>query len=136
LLLTATATVVALGCTRTVIREGAYPPVRVPTANTSVRYNNVALTDGSLQGKIAVEGSDWHRTDTGNAEVWVQLRNRTDYYMQVEARVQFYDDSRAPIGAPSAWQRIGLSPNAIDTYREMSTSPDVVYYFIEVREGR
>lgn len=124
------------GCTRTVIREGTSPPVRISSENTGVRYNNVSLLDPSLEGKIAVQGSNWNRTATGNARVWVQIRNRTDFFMQVECRTQFFDNTKAPVGNPSAWQRLGLSPNAISTYRENSTDQNVAYYYVEIREGR
>ena len=136
-----TAAVLALSaalasCTRTVIREGAYPPVRVPQRSTGVRENNATLVDASLQGKIAIEASNWDRTATGNAQVWVQIRNRTDYFLQVEARTQFYAASGAPLGKASAWQRIQLGPNAHDTYRENSLQSAVGSYSVEIREGR
>ena len=126
----------AAGCARTRVVEGTHPPVRIDGPDTGVRYNNVSLTDDSLQAKIAVQASNWSRTATGNAQVWVQLRNRTDYQLQVEARTQFFDASRAPLGDPSAWQRVILSPNTITPYRENSTRPDTAYYYVEVREGR
>lgn len=126
----------AAGCTRTRITEGTHPPVRIDGADTGVRYNNVSLTDDSLQGKIAVQATNWSRTATGNAQVWAQLRNRTDFALQVEARTQFFDASKAPLGKPSAWQRVILSPNTITTYRENSTRPDTAFYYVEVREGR
>lgn len=128
--------VLGMGCTRMRIAEGTHPPVRIDTGNTGIRYNSVSLTDDSIQGKIGVEASNWSRTPTGNAQVWVQLRNRTDYMLQVEARTQFFDASKAPLGVPSAWQRVMLSPNTSTTYRESSARPDTAYYYVEVREGR
>ena len=126
----------AAGCARTVMHEGTHPPVTVPGPDTNVRLNNVSVLDDSLQGRIAVQGTDWQRTATGTLQVWAQLRNRTDYFMQVEVRTQFYDRNQAPVGKPSSWQRVMLSPNSMTTYRENSTGTDPAYYYIEIREGR
>ena len=123
-------------CTRTIIREGTVPPVHVEGADTGVRFNNASITDPSLRGKVAIQNTGSSRSATGTAQVWVQIRNRTDYAMQLEARTQFYDSHKAPIGKPSGWQRVVLSPNTIQTYRENSVSTDVSHYFVEIREGR
>lgn len=123
-------------CTSWKVNEGTHAPVRVQTPDTGVRYNNAALTDDSLYGKIAVEATNWHKNPTGTAQVWAQLRNRTDYRLAVEARTQFFDTHGAPIDKPSAWERLFLAPNTITTYRENSTDPNVAFYYIEIREGR
>jgi len=129
--------VIALsGCAPTVVTEGTHPPVLIPGENTNVRLNNVSLTDDALAGKVAIQGSGWQETDTGTAQVWVQIRNRTDYYLQLQCRTQFYDAQKAPLGQPSAWQRVMASPNAITTYRENSTHQGPGYYYVEIREGR
>jgi hypothetical protein len=127
---------VLAGCVRTVVKEGAHPAVRVPAADTGVKYNNVAILDDALQNRIAIEASNWRRTETGTAEVWVQIRNRTDFRYHLEARVQFFDQDRVPLGKPSAWQRVVVGPNEISTYRENSTEVNVGFYYVEIREGR
>jgi hypothetical protein len=124
--------VICGGC----VHEGSHAPVMIRGANTQVRLNNVSILDDAIAGKIAVQGSGADRTPTGNLDVWTQLRNRTDYPLEVESRVQFFDGREVPIEAPSAWQRLHLSPNEITTYREASTRPDAVFYFIEIRAGR
>ena len=125
-----------LGCQTTRVNEGTSPPVYVPTEQTSVRLNNVAILDDSIANKVAVEASNWRRTTTGNAEVWAQLRNRTDFGLSLECRVSFYDEQRAPLGAPSSWKRLIFSPNETKTYTEFSTQTNVAFYFVEIREGR
>ena len=124
------------GCARKIVAEGTHPPVLIPGPNTTARLDSVSLTDDSLQGKIAIQGSDSSRSDTGTVQVWVRIRNRTDYHMQVEARTQFYDADETPLAKPSAWQRLQLSPNTISTYRENSLGPDAAFYYVEIREGR
>ena len=124
------------GCTQYAVREGTHPPVTVPGPDTEVRYNNVSLLDDSLHGKIGIMSTGWNRTPTNTAQAWVQVRNRTDYFCQVEARTQFYDATQAPVDGPTAWQRVMLSPNSITTYRENSNRTDVAAYYVEIREGR
>lgn len=124
-------------CQGCALREGSHPPIHISHPNTQARLNNVSLLDDSIAKKIAVQGSGAKRTPTGTLEVWTQLRNRTDYPLQVEGRVQFYDTGQAPVEGPTAWQRIHLQPNSITTYKEMSTKVhEPAYYFIEIREGR
>jgi hypothetical protein len=132
------------------VREGPSPGVRVRShlaPYATVGLNRAVIVDKSLEdwhgpegrkrGKIAVEKTGSRRTETGSVEAWALLRNRTDHPFQIEGRVQFFDESEAPIGGPSAWQRIFLGPNSVATYRENSTNTDRVrYYYIEIREGR
>ena len=65
------------------------------------------------------------------------IRNRTDFPLQIEGRVQFFDESKAPVEGPTAWQRVFLPPQSVATYKESSTNVyDIGYYYIEIREGR
>ena len=102
-----------------------------------VRLNNAGITDDALRNKIAVEATNGRRTATDTLEVWMELRNRTDHPLQVECRVRWYDKNEAPVDVPSAWQRVYLGPNSLETFRESSTGVfNVAYYYIEIREGR
>jgi len=150
------------GCSLNV-PEGPAPGVRVrdPRApQAGIRYNTVAIIDKSLENwdgrvfdpsfieylwpqqphkrsKIAVESTNSRRTPTGTLEAWAILRNRTDYALQIEGRIHFFDADRVPVEPPTAWQRVYLPPQSVDTYKECSTkSSEVTYYYIEIREGR
>jgi hypothetical protein len=141
------------------VTEGPAPAVKVSDSKapyTTIRYDNVVFIDRSLQkwpvekgrifswpvdqegkkGKIAVESQGSRRTQTNTLEVWATLRNRTNYPLQLEGRVQFFDSSKVPIEGPTAWQRIFLPPNSIEAYKEKSTRVDIAHYYIEIREGR
>lgn len=141
------------------VTEGPAPGVRVQDPRApyaTIRYNNVVVLDRSLQtwpvkkgdffgwpmehrnkkGKIAVESQGGRPTASGTLEVWATFRNRTNYPLQIEGRVQFFDLDKVPIEGPSAWQRIQLPPNSVAAYKEKSTRTDVAYYYIEIREGR
>ena len=149
---------VLAACTVTSIQEGPAPGMKVDSPSpyiAGIRMNSVAVLDDSLQewyiyensvtgvhergkkGKIAVENCNARRTPTGTVEAFAVLRNRTDYDLQVEGRVQFFDRDKAPVEGPTAWQRVYLPSNGVATYRECSTNiNDVAFYYIEIREGR
>ena len=137
-------------CERTQVREGPAPGVRVddPKAPYArIRMNTVNIIDKSLQqwhgseggkrSKIAVEDTKYSRTPTGTWKVWAVLRNRTNYPLQIEGRIQFFDQYESPLEGPTPWKRIFLPENGVGTYAEFSTTTlDGVYYYIELREGR
>ncbi len=145
-------------CKTTIIREGPYPGMKVKSSSpysAKIRMNAVAILDKSLQkwyviesnllgtieygkkGKIAVESTGSRRTPTGTLEAWTVLRNRTDYPLQIEGRVQFFDAGQMQVEDPSTWQRLMLPPNATAKYSDSSLgAKDITYYYIEIREGR
>jgi hypothetical protein len=151
------------GCEEDVSRrwEGPAPGVKVddPTQPyATIRYNTAVILDKSLQdwsykpkkflfweteedrrnvGKIAVESTGSKRTPTGTLEAYAVIRNRTNYPLQIEARTTYFDQDKVPCEQPTAWQRVFLQPNAVNTYKECSTKvQEVAYYYIEIREGR
>lgn len=156
---------VLAACTTVEMREGPAPGINVRDPNlpnARIRMNSVAIIDKSLQywegdavspsmewltgrnpaesekkGKIAVETTTSRRTPTGTLEAIAVLRNRTDFPLQVEGRVQFFDGQQIPVERPTAWQRMHLNANGVETYRGYSTKVDEInYYYIELREGR
>ncbi len=142
------------GCSTVKVFEGPAPAMKVDGRYSGIRFNSVAILDDSLQqwyvwestlngpvehgksGKIAVEKVGIRRSPTNTLEVYTVLRNRTDYPLQVQGRTQFFDNEKAPVEGPTAWQRIFLPPNAVSSYKEFSTRTDAGYYYIEIREGR
>jgi hypothetical protein len=154
------------GCSTIDVREGPAPGVRVddPRApQARIRFDNaVVILDKSLQqwdakayrpklygkvfhpeeeakknSKIAVEATNSRRTPTGTLEVWAELRNRTNYPLQIEGRTTFFDKDKAPVDGPTAWQRVFLPSQGIGVYKELSTKiEEVNIYYIELREGR
>lgn len=126
------------------VNEGPSPGMRVddPRApHATIQYDRVVILDDSLQnrrgGKLAIENQGARRTATGTLEVYAVIRNRTDYPLQVEGRVQFFDQDRVPVEGPTAWQRVYLQPNSVSTWRDASTRVhDVAHYYVEIREGR
>lgn len=143
LMLGAAALLSACAPTQQRINEGAAPGIRITderAPNARLNLDTVAILDKSLQndrsGKLAIEASGGRRTATNTLEVFATIRNRTDFPLQIEGRVQFFDDVGAPLEGPSAWTRVFLDPNGISAYKERSTRVDVAHYYIELREGR
>lgn len=142
-LMAVTATLLA-GCQVPPVTEGPAPGIRVlddRAPNARLNLDTVVILDKSLQtgkvGKLAVERSLGRRTATQTLEVIAVIRNRTDYPQQIEGRTQFYDAAGVPIEGPTAWQRLILDPQSINTYREFSTrTADVAHYYVEIREAR
>ena len=87
--------------------------------------------------RFRLEDQGSRRTATGTLQVWATLRNRTNFRLQVEVRVQFFDADKGPLEGPTAWQRVMLPANTITSWQENSIgTTQVAYYFGEIREGR
>lgn len=115
----------------------------------SPKMNTVNIIDKNLQrtfvlesgqthtsGKIGVEGAGQKVTATQTREVWVRLRNLTDYPQNILVRTTWYDQQEAPVDGPSAWNRISLGQNAGEIYRTQSISMDAAFFFVEIQEVR
>ncbi len=137
------------GCVTPRLSEGPSPGTRVRSniaPNARVSMDTVQIIDRDLQrtdgrgrttGKLAVEATDSERSGSGTLEVWATIRNRTDYPLQIEARVQFFDEAEAPMEGPSAWKRIHLPPNGTGIYRERSLGVErIAHYYVEVQEAQ
>lgn len=126
-----------VGCApQVVLREGSYPPVRVDSPNTQIRWDSASIVDGAIHNKLAVEDIGSGRTATGTLSAWLVVRNRTSYPQSVELRTTYYTADRVPMEDASEWQRVHLSPNSIDHYRSQSIRADAAHFHIEIREAR
>ncbi len=127
----------SIGCSRTVIREGTHPPVDVPGENTGVRWNSASIVDDAIADKIAIKSISTERSPTQTLVINVVIMNRTDYNQQVECRTQFFNADKIPCEKPSAWKRVYLPANSIETYTESSMkTTEVAFFYVEIREGR
>lgn len=147
------------GCTSVPTSRIEGPAFGEKVSQDDIRYsgfrlNTVAIIDRSLQrhyiernflgdttrttiGKLAVEAMGSKYNETGTMKAWTTIRNRTNHNLQIECRVSFYDEDKMHVEGPSAWQRIMLNPNSIESCIENSLSfRGIKYYYIEVREGR
>lgn len=147
-------------CESSIMREGATPGLRVRDSHqphAGIRLNSVNIIDPALQsransvfgmevkafsdkadyiGKIAVENHGGKRSGTGTLEIYVVLRNRTMYPLQVECRALFFDEHEIPVEGPTAWQRVYLDQNGLSSCNMQSTLLNTSYYYVEIREGQ
>jgi len=106
-----------------------------------VDYNLNRTTKNRLTGwntnvaRISVENQGIDRTATGTSQVWVVLRNHTDYPQQLEARTQFFTASGRPVDATPAWKRVHVPANSVTTYEELSVTTGHLNYLVEIKEG-
>lgn len=91
------------------------------------------LEDGK-QYRLSLVQQGQRPTSTGTTEVYVVLRNHTDFDYQIEARTQFFDQDGVPVDVKPVWKRFTVPANSLETYRELSTLTQPVQYRVEVRE--
>ncbi|MAY10574.1 MAG: hypothetical protein CL549_08810 [Alcanivorax sp.] len=112
-------------------------------------YNTVLFTDYDLNRnfkdglvgpnkvmRLTSTGHGIQRTDTGTSQVWMELRNHTDYDYQVEARTRFYTEGGMPTDADPVWRRLTVPANGNAVYREKSVGTEQLQYRVEVRQTR
>ena len=108
-----------------------------PDAPPQRPWISVMLLDANLPGLVTVESSNVRRAPSGLVEAWALLRNLTNQALQLEARVQFFNQRREPVEGPTAWTRLYLPPHGRQAYRGRSSgAPGIALYYIEVRAGR
>lgn len=127
-----------------------------PQVIAPVQMNSVIYTDKSLNEvktlrifestfdtsffvhnlKVSVQKQGIKASPTGTAEAWVMLKNHTEQNINIQGRVQYFDQSQAPSEAVSAWQRVFIPANGSGVYKELAINQDSTYYQIEFREGR
>ena len=117
----------------------------------SIKMNSIVFIDHSLNKKttrsilgfeyftedirVSVQRSGIRPSPTGQAEVWVMLKNHSSSAVQVEGRVQFFDQDKAPSEDMTAWQRVYVPAYGTVAYKELAINRGSSYYQIEFREG-
>ncbi len=112
-------------------------------------YNTVLFTDYDLNRnfkdgligpnkviRLTSTGHGIQRTDTGTSQVWVELRNHTDYDYRVEARTRFYTEGGMPTDAEPVWRRLTVPANGNAVYREKSVGTERLQAVVEGRQPR
>lgn len=124
----------------------APPPMAVGTGEP-IHTDGPVVLDESLQRetmlglghavKVVLEDHGQSRTPTGTHQVWVRLRNVTDYDQYLQGRAHFLGENGDEVEEPSPWGRIFLPAKSIETYRAASTQRDEVRrFYVELRAGR
>lgn len=101
--------------------------------NLSRSWSNGLIGSGETY-RLSLVNHGQRPSATGTTEVFVVLRNHTDYDYQVEARTQFFDQDGVPADVAPTWQRLTVSANSVTAYKELSASTQPLQYRVEVRE--
>jgi hypothetical protein len=109
-----------------------------PTPSALQVSQLVRIIDRDISRKISVRKGGASLTSTSNLNIWTRLLNCTDFPLQLEARVQFLNQSHDPIDDVSAWSRIYLPARSVNNYSEKSVKQahSIGGYIVEVREGK
>lgn len=109
--------------------------VFVDTDLNRTKRNKITKTTKQII-RVNAESQGLRNTPTGTAEVWVMLRNHTDFPQQIQGRTTFFDSSKAPVDTPPQWKRIYIPPNSQAMYSELSTSSNIAFYRVEIQGAR
>jgi hypothetical protein len=129
-------TVVALGltgCKTAVVDHGAYLPINA-TVNDVENRAGIVLLDSRVQQSVTCPGIQESRLPDGRLQVAVQLRNREERRIQVQANCEFKDAQGFTLD-PTPFQNVILDENAQETVRFVSMNEKPVRYTIRVREA-
>lgn len=124
-----------LGCKST-YDKGPYLPQtsKTPAYETT---EPVVLLDPGVQRSITVAGQPFARTlDDGRLEVVVQLRNRENRRIEVQANCVFKDVNGISTGDETPFQTVILTENATETVRFVSMNDKARRYTVRVRQAR
>ncbi len=97
----------------------------------------VVLMDPGVQYSLTVTGQPQARTlDDGRTEVVVQLRNRENRRIEVQANCVFKDVNGITTGDETPFQTVILTENATEQVRFVSMNNLAKKYTIRVRQAR
>jgi hypothetical protein len=128
------ATAFVSGCETEVIDHGAYLPLNVPV-NEKENYVAVVLLNRRAQNSVAVPGIQEKHLPDGRLQVAVQLRNRENRRIQVQANCEFKDAQGFALDS-TPFQNVFLDENAQEQVNFVSMTDKAVKYTIRVREAR
>ena len=121
------------GCQTAVVDHGAYLPLNV-TVNEKENYVTVVLLSQRVQNSVAVPGVQETRLPDGRLQVAVQLRNREERRIQVQANCEFKDAQGFVIDS-TPFENVFLDPNSQEAAKFISMNEKAVRYTIRVREA-
>ena len=133
LLTLAGAALVFSGCKTDVEDHGAYLPINT-TVNDVENRAGLVLLDSRVQQSVTSPGIQESRLPDGRWQIAVQLRNREERRIQVQANCEFKDAQGFTLD-PTPFQNVILDENAQQTVKFISMNEKPVRYTIRVREA-
>lgn len=134
-LLLVSAALMAAGCKST-YDKGPYLPQQSKTPPYE-STEPVVLLDPAMQYSVTVSAPPQARLlDDGRLEVVVQLRNRENRRLEVQANCVFKDVNGIGIGDETPFQAVILTENATEQVRFTSANAQAKRYTVRVRQAR
>jgi uncharacterized protein YcfL len=131
----ALAAVALPGCKST-YDKGPYLPQTSKTPAHEIT-EPVVLLDPGVQHSVTVAGQPFARTlEDGRLEVVVQLRNRENRRIEVQANCVFKDVNGISTGDETPFQTVILTENATEAVRFVSMNDKAKRYTVRVRQAR
>ena len=112
----------------------------LPQASKTPPYEStesVVLMDPGMQYSLTTTGQPQARTlEDGRLEVVVQLRNRENRRIEVQANCVFKDVNGISTGDETPFQTVVLTENATEHIKFVSANDKAARYTIRVRQAR
>lgn len=112
----------------------------LPQQSKSPPYEStepVVLMDPGVQHSLTATGQPQARAlDDGRLEVVVQLRNRENRRIEVQANCVFKDVNGISTGDETPWQTVILTENSTEHVKFVSSNNQAARYTIRVRQAR
>ena len=128
---------------RKILVECEFPAMAAPAGpalvaqeygnNSPIPLNAVQFASPSLKESLVVQMLTASRTATKTAQVYARVINCTDQPMKLGIRTSFLDGRQVPVEPVSAWKTVWVQALTTGNYTENSTSRNVNYYLVEVR---
>lgn len=122
------------GC-ETAHDKGPYVPqqVKAPTYEST---EPVVLLDPGVQYSVTAPAYQARTLEDGRLEAVVQLRNRENRRIEVQANCVFKDVNGVSTGDETPFQTVILTENATEQVKFVSTNDKAKRYTIRVRQAR
>lgn len=132
--LSAAVITLASGCKST-YDKGPYMPQQ--TKGPSLESKEpVVLMDPGVQYSLTYTGIQQQQLPDGRLEVVVQLRNRENRRIEVQANAVFKDLNGFSTGDETPWQPVILTENSTEDVRFLSANDKAKRFTIRVRQAR
>jgi hypothetical protein len=122
------------GCKTKVADHGAYLPLNV-TVNDLENRSTIVLLDLGVQESVTCPGIQEVRLPDGRLQVAVNLRNRENRRIQVQANCEFKDAQGFPLDS-TPFENVFLDENAQEMVKFISMTEKPVRYTVRVRQAR
>ena len=114
---------------------GAYKPKNVDKYDLENEHRFVLLDKG-VERSVTLAGVQERVNDDGRLEVVVNLRNRINRRIEVQANCVFKNDKGFPTNDDAPFQTMILTENAQEGVRFVSLNDEARAYTVRVRQAR